>query len=56
MVKIFLVSGICCILCIVECIKNNLNPIPKMPNKTNEEKIIWNNIIKTRKMYDVIKK
>lgn len=44
------------ILCIVECIRNKLNPTPRIKNKTNEERIVWNNIVKTRCMYEVKKK
>lgn len=37
--------------CIVEAITCELNPIPKMDD-TDDEKVIFRNITKTRKLYE----
>lgn len=50
-----IVCTICFAFVVVDVIVNKLNPTPKMQDR-NEEKNMVNNIVKTRNMFETIKR
>lgn len=50
-VCIFMFVGVC----ISDIVVNELNPVPTMKDQ-DDEKVIFKNIIKTRKMYEIQKR